>query len=140
MSFLIPEEEIRALQEKYGRERPTPAQILIRAVQEDSEIANLSIEEMAAAAGRSQTWVRNTLRTAGIALPRAKRSKKVQVRASTLCAACGHPFGGARARAFKLPAHCTGNVQHGHWSNPQRYTCSSTHCLVAGCECQKFRP
>jgi hypothetical protein len=147
MSFLIPEEEIRTLQEKYEREHRTPAQILVR-VARDPEFAGATVAELATAAERSQSWVRRTLKAAGIVPVKPPRRQRLRIKAGTLCAMCGHPRGGVKAITLRLASHCIPGTQHGHWSNPATYVCDKRHCLsfnfvdgkAVPCGCPDFVP
>lgn len=129
MATLISKKTIKALHEKYEREHPapeTPAEALCRVAR-----ANLDakVKDLAFAAERSPAWVCRVLKQNGIVLIKPPRKRRMKIKASTLCAACGHPRGGNLAISMREQSHCIGGIRHGHWSNPNSYVCTMRHCL-----------
>jgi transposase len=79
MKTVIPEEELQVLRERYRREHPTIAEILCQVAREDP---SLTIAELAVAAERSLSWVRKTLKQAGIVLNKPVRQPSRRAQAN----------------------------------------------------------
>ncbi len=149
MGSLFTAEKIEAMREKYEREHPapeTPAEALCRVAR-----ANLDakVKDLAFAAERSPAWARRVLRQAGIVLIKPPKKRRLKLKASTPCSACGHPRGGKLAISMRQQTHCTGNVRHLHWSNQNSYVCTTRHCMSfdfdnngqpVACVCPDFVP
>jgi hypothetical protein len=132
MGFLFPEEEIAEMKRKWAAEHPEPpkppthAEILCRIAREDP---TLTVATLADAAERSPAWVRRVLRQNGIVLIKPQKKRRLRIKASTPCAACGHPRGGKLAMSMRQQTHCVSGIRHGHWSNENSYVCTTRHCL-----------
>jgi hypothetical protein len=72
MTGLIDETALRASQEKYFAEHPTPAMILIRTAKANPT-ANTT--ELALIVGRSRSWVRKILKANAVTAARAGKGK-----------------------------------------------------------------
>ncbi len=150
--MLIPDSELTRVHDAYLREQAaqqatvpkTKAQILVEVVQEDP---TLTVKELAEASGMSATWVRRTLKLAGITLAKAVRPKRTRVTGSTRCTrpGCGHPRGTTRGRLHGSPSHCAVGSLHFDAADQPTY-CAKAHCLAYNlingvrvpCECPEF--
>jgi len=71
----IPEEDLQRSREKYFAEHPTPAMILLRAAKANP---TATTAELALIVGRSRSWVRRTLKAAGLTAARVRKEKKTK--------------------------------------------------------------
>jgi hypothetical protein len=132
MGSLFTPEEIAEMRAKWAAEHPEPpkppthAERLCALARAN---LNAKVKDLAFAAERSPAWVRRTLKQAGITLIKPPKKRRLRIKASTPCAACGHPLGGKLAISMRQQTHCTGNVRHGHWSNENSYICDKKHCV-----------
>lgn len=129
MGFLYSDEEIADMKRKWAAEHPTPeapAEALCRVARANLD---MKIKDLALASEKSCSWVRHVLRQNNIVLVKPPKKRRLRIKASTPCAACGHPLGGKLAISRREQTHCIGNVRHGHWSNPNSYICTTRHCM-----------
>jgi hypothetical protein len=142
---LIPEEQLRAAQEKYSQVHPEPprpraaptnpvtravrqveddykAKVLVEEARKDSSV---TVQEFAEASERRPAWVRRVLRANGIVAPEATKIKSPRN-----CLRCGH----TRKR------HCDGvRVPRLHRQKRGYSLCPGVrHCAIEGCPCKDF--
>jgi hypothetical protein len=150
MGFLFSEEKIEQMKRDWEAQHPEPPRPPTHAERLCALArANLSakVRDLAFAAERSPSWVRRTLKNAGVVLIKPQKKSRLRIKASTPCAACGHPRGGKLATSRREQTHCVGGVRHLHWSNPASYVCTTRHCMSfnydtngqpVACECPDF--
>jgi hypothetical protein len=73
MGSLIPEADLQRSREKYEREHPTSAQVLIRTARMNPDATTA---ELALIVSRSRSWVRRTLKASGLQAAKVRKEKK----------------------------------------------------------------